>query len=217
MALLSAMHGPHALRRPAANCMVGDAKNPWRVAHVPRECRPETTFPDEVHKHAPPMEDVSAWEAVSNHGHGTWAVASVAMRYGVNKFVMMRGRGPGESDDVEIVLTGWSPGEKLYEEVPDDDEHSLTTPHPKLRIARAASGTVGGGCSSGSAALRPTKTRRFGQRGMTGFRTVRHLSSPDGKGRNRRIPPESDSHDLQFVDASQGRQTHFIMHNIPRQ
>jgi FlaA1/EpsC-like NDP-sugar epimerase len=39
--------------------------------------------------------------------------------------------------DVRIVFTGLRPGEKLYEEVLADGEHTLATPHPKLRIARA--------------------------------------------------------------------------------
>ncbi|HEX2830043.1 MAG TPA: nucleoside-diphosphate sugar epimerase/dehydratase [Burkholderiales bacterium] len=39
--------------------------------------------------------------------------------------------------DVQIVYTGLRPGEKLYEEVLADEETSLPTPHPKLRIARA--------------------------------------------------------------------------------
>jgi FlaA1/EpsC-like NDP-sugar epimerase len=49
---------------------------------------------------------------------------------------MIRLSGLGE-DDVRIVFTGLRPGEKLYEEVLADDEHTLSTPHPKLRIARA--------------------------------------------------------------------------------
>ena len=49
---------------------------------------------------------------------------------------MIRLSGLGE-DDVKIVFTGLRPGEKLYEEVLADDEHTLSTPHPKLRIARA--------------------------------------------------------------------------------
>lgn len=40
-------------------------------------------------------------------------------------------------DDVKIVFTGLRPGEKLFEEILADGEHTLPTPHPKLRIARA--------------------------------------------------------------------------------
>jgi FlaA1/EpsC-like NDP-sugar epimerase len=40
-------------------------------------------------------------------------------------------------DDIKIEFTGLRPGEKLYEEVLADSEHTLSTPHPKLRIARA--------------------------------------------------------------------------------
>jgi FlaA1/EpsC-like NDP-sugar epimerase len=31
------------------------------------------------------------------------------------------------------------PGEKLFEELLADDEHTLPTPHPKLRVAKARS------------------------------------------------------------------------------
>ncbi|MES2181591.1 MAG: polysaccharide biosynthesis protein, partial [Pseudomonadota bacterium] len=40
-------------------------------------------------------------------------------------------------DDIKIDYVGLRPGEKLYEELLADDEHTLPTPHEKLRIAVA--------------------------------------------------------------------------------
>jgi len=45
-------------------------------------------------------------------------------------------------DEIRIEFTGLRPGEKLYEELLADNEHTLATPHEKLRIAEARQSEV---------------------------------------------------------------------------
>ncbi|MGE5321069.1 MAG: polysaccharide biosynthesis protein [Hyphomicrobiaceae bacterium] len=56
--------------------------------------------------------------------------------------LMIRLSGADENR-IRIEYTGLRPGEKLYEELLADDESTLPTPHPKLRVAKARAADAG--------------------------------------------------------------------------
>ena len=56
--------------------------------------------------------------------------------------LMIRLSGADE-DRIRIEYTNLRPGEKLYEELLADDESTLPTPHPKLRVAKARAADAG--------------------------------------------------------------------------
>jgi FlaA1/EpsC-like NDP-sugar epimerase len=56
--------------------------------------------------------------------------------------LMIRLSGADEAR-IRIEYSGLRPGEKLYEELLADDESTLPTPHPKLRVARARAADAG--------------------------------------------------------------------------
>jgi FlaA1/EpsC-like NDP-sugar epimerase len=56
--------------------------------------------------------------------------------------LMIRLSGADE-DRIRVEYTGLRPGEKLYEELLADDESTLPTPHPKLRVAKARAADAG--------------------------------------------------------------------------
>ncbi len=232
-------------------CAIGDVKDRRRMEQIVQQYRPSVIFHAAAYKHVPLMEHDNTWQAVRNNVLGTYTVAQAAIKYGVEKFILIStdkavnptnvmgatkrlaemvcqglqsgvvtrfvmvrfgnvlastgsvipkfqeqivnggpvtvthpeitryfmsipeaaqlvlqagfmGQGGeifvldmGEpvkivdlardmirlsgfdEDDIKIVFSGLRPGEKLYEELLANDEHTLLTPHPKLRIAQA--------------------------------------------------------------------------------
>jgi len=59
-----------------------------------------------------------------------------------HKMILLSGLRPGE--DIQIQFSGVRPGEKLFEELHTAEEHTLLTPHPKIRVFRSFDSAVTG-------------------------------------------------------------------------
>ena len=70
-------------------CAVGDVKNDVRIDDVMSAYRPKVIFHAAAYKHVPLMEEVNAWEAVRNNTYGTYVVGRAAIRWGIEKFVLV--------------------------------------------------------------------------------------------------------------------------------
>jgi FlaA1/EpsC-like NDP-sugar epimerase len=71
------------------DCLIGDVKDPLRVAQAMQAFRPSALFHAAAYKHVPLMEDANGWEAVRNNALGTWRVAQAAIANGVEKLVLV--------------------------------------------------------------------------------------------------------------------------------
>jgi FlaA1/EpsC-like NDP-sugar epimerase len=78
------------ISNPEANVitLIGSIRNKDRLEDIFSNYRPDIVYHAAAHKHVPLMED-SPNEAVKNNVIGTWNVAKMADKYGVDKFVMI--------------------------------------------------------------------------------------------------------------------------------
>ena len=70
-------------------CLIGDVKDPLRLAQAMRAYHPSAVFHAAAYKHVPLMEEANGWEAVRNNSLGTWRVAQAAIAAGVEKLVII--------------------------------------------------------------------------------------------------------------------------------
>ncbi len=69
--------------------MIGDVRHSARLAQVFAQFRPTVVFHAAAYKHVPLMEQENAWETVQNNVMGTHILAQMAIKCGVEKFVLI--------------------------------------------------------------------------------------------------------------------------------
>ena len=70
-------------------CLMGDVKDPLRLAQAMQAHRPQAIFHAAAYKHVPLAEEANAWETVRNNALGTWRLAQAAIAHGVEKLVLV--------------------------------------------------------------------------------------------------------------------------------
>jgi FlaA1/EpsC-like NDP-sugar epimerase len=73
----------------AFETVIGDVKDARRVASVLRSMQPSVVFHAAAYKHVPMMEGANAWQAVLNNALGTMTLSAAAVRFGVERFVLV--------------------------------------------------------------------------------------------------------------------------------
>lgn len=71
------------------HCVLGDVKNPARVAELFSAHRPQIVFHAAAYKQVPLIEQHDAAEAIQNNVFGTWCMAEAALAHRVEKFVLV--------------------------------------------------------------------------------------------------------------------------------
>jgi FlaA1/EpsC-like NDP-sugar epimerase len=69
--------------------MIGDVKNSFRLTQVFEQFRPTVVFHAAAYKHVPLMEEGNAWQAILNNVLGTHVLAQAAVKYGVERFILI--------------------------------------------------------------------------------------------------------------------------------
>jgi FlaA1/EpsC-like NDP-sugar epimerase len=75
--------------RVAIVAVIGDAKDPRRVAEVFARYRPEVVFHAAAYKHVPLMEEENAFQAVANNVLSTITVTRAAQAHAAEKFILI--------------------------------------------------------------------------------------------------------------------------------
>ncbi|MGG7056098.1 polysaccharide biosynthesis protein [Nitrosomonas sp. ANs5] len=69
--------------------LIGDVKDSARLDQIFDQYRPVAVFHAAAYKHVPLMEHANSWQALKNNVLGTYYLAQTAIKYGIEKFVLI--------------------------------------------------------------------------------------------------------------------------------